>query len=102
MRINEIDFEIMFVDGLEMNGEELLGLCEKDKARILITKNQPNLLSTIKHELTHAYIFAYGFDQVEFDEEVICDFIETYGEKIIKDSKKLYKGEMNAKSKLKH
>lgn len=41
-------------------------LCEDEKTR------------TLKHELTHCYIWEMGFYNVEFNyEEVICDFVAT-------------------------
>lgn len=41
-------------------------LCDDEKIR------------TLKHELTHCYIWEMGFNNVEFNyEEVICDFVAT-------------------------
>ena len=39
------------------------GLCEEEK------------IKTLKHELTHCYIWEMGFYYVDFDEETICEFV---------------------------
>lgn len=79
----------------EKPGEELL---EEYKKRINTNSNMCNGLTfyreheiwiaeelckdektrTLKHELTHCYIWEMGFYNVEFNyEEVICDFVAT-------------------------
>lgn len=42
-----------------------------------------NVRSTIIHELTHAFMWEYGFNQVRFSYEVVCDFFGAYGDEII-------------------
>ena len=37
------------------------------------------------HELIHAFMQSYGFGQIdEWDTEVVCDFISTYADSIVK------------------
>lgn len=97
IKINDIEYKVEMVEKLDA-----LGIFYGDDQTIKIRKNlKAKLYNTIKHELTHAYLYSYGFSQVKLNEEVVCDFFETYGEKIIIDSKKLYenlrKGENNGK-----
>lgn len=91
IKINEIKYDVRLVDKLE----DALGLFDGDEQVIKIRKSpKAKIYSTIKHELTHAYLYSFGFTQVELNEEVICDFFETYGERIIADSKKVYESLM--------
>ena len=46
---------------------------------------------TLMHELAHAFMFEYGFNGVELNEEILCDFISIYSEKIISISNKILK-----------
>jgi len=62
----------------------------KKKIYINSTMEDDLVYETIKHELVHAYLFSYGMGQIKFDEEVVCDFVSTYGDSIIKDSKDLF------------
>lgn len=64
----------------------MCGVTVRSKNKIYINKNlQKDLFRrTIIHELTHAYIWSYGLNQVEsFKEENICDFLESHGDSII-------------------
>ena len=36
----------------------------------------------LAHELTHAFVEAYGFFQESFDEEQLCEFIANYSKEI--------------------
>lgn len=87
LKVNGISYKVMLDDAMED-----LGQFYADEQIIKIRKTPKcKILSTIKHELTHAYLYSYGFSQVELNEEIICDFFEMYGERIIADSKKVYK-----------
>lgn len=65
------------------NKDEYLGLCECDKARISIRKNQTVevMRTTVIHELVHAYKFSYGADIS--DDEGMCNFFGAHADKIV-------------------
>lgn len=49
------------------------------------------MLDTITHELTHAYLFVYGFGQVEnFTEEMLCDIMGAYARDIITQADEIF------------
>ena len=51
-------------------------------------------IKTLKHELTHCYIFMYGLGQVpHFTEEMVCDLVSAITE-FIDESVERYKSEM--------
>lgn len=63
-----------------------MGITKFSDRTILIDDSlkEPDLSATIIHELTHAFIWEYGFAQVEFSTEVVCDLFGVYGREIIK------------------
>lgn len=48
------------------------------------------LFRTIMHELTHAYIWSYGFDKSSYTQEELCNFMETYNVDIYNNTCKIY------------
>lgn len=87
--INGYPFKVKFVDGSKpkMNPDEKhfnLGLIEYADGVINIRKklNQRTTRSTVIHELTHAFLFAFGYN-VE-GEEAMCDFFGAQGDEIIR------------------
>lgn len=62
------DSDIVFGETNVYNKEILIldSLCSTDT------------FSTIVHELTHAFIFEYGFNDIMFDEEDLCAFMGAY------------------------
>lgn len=80
---------------LERNEDEMsvCGITHFSKATIYINKDidVDVMADTIIHELTHAYLFVYGFGQVEnFTEEMVCDIMGAYAKEIIAESTKMY------------
>lgn len=69
-----------------------LGLTEYVDGVIRIRKgmNQKTTRSTVIHELTHAFIFAFGYT-IE-GEEAICDFFGSQGDEIIQMADSIMKG----------
>lgn len=90
VRINNLEFEVVLEDEKsdKMNGEDgviYLGLTEYCPAPIIYLRKGMKtglMRRTIIHELTHAYIFAYGYsldseeDFCKFMESKCCDIIE--------------------------
>lgn len=73
--------------------EENCGLTYRSKDKVYINRNLPKdlMLSTILHEVTHCYMWAYGFTQYrQFEEEHICDFIGAFGPQLVKDSNLIF------------
>lgn len=87
--INGYSFKIKFVDGdtrkmKPYKNSYNLGLTEYVDAVIRIRKgmNERTTRSTVIHELTHAFMFAFGYT-IE-GEEAMCDFFGSQGDDIIK------------------
>lgn len=93
IRINSIDFTVMLTgedDGnLVIDGTTRCGSTHFHKGMIYILDTLPPRLmrQTITHELTHAYICAYGFMRYsKHDHEQICDFMAAYAKPICYDA----------------
>ena len=86
--INNLVYNVGLVD--KINQEDDLGLfnCEKQIIVIKSSLSDSQKIKTFLHELTHAYMWCYGFSNTEFNEETICNFIGVYFELMIKDLKK--------------
>lgn len=63
-----IVWTVEFVDGLDM-----LGLTERDKAKIKLRKGLPRQIAeaTFCHELQHAFLFTMGVPEGDHDEKEI-------------------------------
>lgn len=97
-KINNRKWKIILVDddnkALDRNEDEesVCGITKFAKASIFINKDIDNavMLDTIIHELTHAYLFVYGFGQVEnFTEEMVCDIMGAYAVDIVKTANEI-------------
>ena len=76
-------------------GSVLFGFTDYVRQEIVLRDNitKPMLYETLIHELTHAFLFAYGFsNNVEFNHEQICEFVGTYANDIVKIADKYIKG----------
>ena len=67
---NEIDEEAYYVFGLTIKSEHKIyinkEMCKEQK------------IKTLKHELTHCYIWNYGLYNVpNFNEEMVCDLVSS-------------------------
>lgn len=64
---------------------EILGrtLCLEDHIYIRNDLSLQRLLSVIIHEITHAFVDAYGFAGRNYTEEELCTFLETYASDIV-------------------
>lgn len=78
------------------SSEWTMGLTVYMEQKILLLKGQPNIERTLKHELTHVWLYEYGHNQHEenktFGYEDICeivassnDFINEVVEEYIQD-----------------
>lgn len=89
LKINNFEYELLFVD----NNDECLNVGDNDyrsgitdfrEKKIYIANNlkKDSYNYTLKHELTHAIIDSYGFLQVEWNDEIVADFMAIYSKKI--------------------
>lgn len=87
MRINGINWKVKFtdrVDDLYLDGYVRLGITDRNTNTIYLDKNLEGdmLKKVLLHELTHAWLFSYGYDLEVGDEEFLCSFVDTHTEKI--------------------
>ena len=77
-----------------------MGLTIYLEQKILLLKGQPNIIRTLKHELTHIWLYEYGHNQhnenKKYDYEDICEIVASSNDfinemvKEYKNSKKSY------------
>jgi hypothetical protein len=85
---------------MKVNGNCCAGVCWKNKYKICLSNEfmTPHAKNTIRHELTHAFIFSTQAAVPEaWDEEEMSEFIGIYGKQISDLCEviynELYKGE---------
>ena len=89
VKINNLEYTIEEVDeiGKSDDGGTYSGQIDYIDQKILILKrlSKEQKKNTLRHELTHAFLWAYGFAQMEsLHYETICDFVGIYSEQIVK------------------
>ena len=102
MKINGIDWRVYFVEKdneklQRSDGSYTLGSCDNNTNIIYLREDLygRSLKKVLCHELTHAAMFSYQINLTLDQEELIADFIATYGEEIINITNFLF----NTKSK---
>ena len=96
IEICDLDWKVILCNSddpkLTCNEDNVCGRCYKVQKLILINDSLSDdlLLRTLTHEITHAFIWSYGFEDVNFEEEVVCNFIETYATEITEMAGKLF------------
>ena len=79
--INNSVWNIRLANEAEMNNEMksdgTLGITIYGTQEILLLDKQVNILRTLKHELTHVWLWEYGHNQneKEFNKEDICEIV---------------------------
>ena len=98
VKIGQYTWEVKKVpfnsDHLMLNGEPCFGITDFLHLKIHVTDQKVNpqvAMSTLIHELAHAYMFSLGFRAETFDEEDVCYFIEAQSVSIINMANELYK-----------
>lgn len=96
-KCNNTEYEIVEKEKLE--NEELVGLTDYQKKQVLLKKlDRDFMIKTLKHELTHVWLYEYEHnqDEKEFNNEDVCeivacsnDFINEVVEKYITKEKTL-------------
>lgn len=80
-KINNTEWSIKLVDEATINNEMkqdgTLGVTIYKTQEILLLENQANIVKTLKHELTHVWLYEYGHNQheKEFNMEDICEIV---------------------------
>jgi len=86
----------MYEDNMKEEAYFVFGLTQKSKHIIYINKDMCNdqKRKTLKHELTHCYIWEYGlYNVTDVNEEVICDLVACSND-FINEIVKRYQEEM--------
>lgn len=84
--INNFEYELLFVNWNDENlkvedNDYRSGMTNFKEKRIYIANNlnKESLNYTLKHEITHAIIDSYGMLQIEWNDEIVADFMAIYG-----------------------
>lgn len=96
-KINNTEWTIEDVDEAtinnEMKDEGTLGVTIYKTQKIMLLKDQANIIKTLKHELTHVWLYEYGHNQNDdktFTYEDICEIVASINDfinKIVKQYK---------------
>ena len=82
--INNFNWNVSFVKSFD---KEKFGTTRylTQEIQVLDSLSKEEKLRTLIHELTHAFMSSYGFGQIdEWTTEVVCDFISTYADSIVR------------------
>ena len=81
-RINGTKWTIEEVDEAtinnEMKSDGTLGVTIYKNQKIMLLKDQANIIKTLKHELTHVWLYEYGHNQNDdktFSYEDVCEIV---------------------------
>lgn len=81
-KINNTEWEIREVDEATINNEMkqdgTLGVTIYKTQEILLLEDQANIIKTLKHELTHVWLYEYGHpqdDDSRYSYEDVCEIV---------------------------
>lgn len=82
IKINDLEWNVVFADNTCK--EDAIGTTNYIDQLITIKNGLSDVGTerTIYHELAHAFIWSYGLSNAEFNEELVCDFVSIYSDKI--------------------
>jgi Zn-dependent peptidase ImmA (M78 family) len=86
----------MYEDNMKEEAYFVFGLTQKSEHIIYINKDMcfDQKIKTLKHELTHCYIWEYGlYNVTDVNEEVICDLVAS-SNNFVNEIVKRYQEEM--------
>ena len=89
VEINNIEWDIIFTNNTDdlkrSDGSVTFGVTDVNVLGIFIWSSLRGrmLRKVMIHELSHAFIFSYGYFLTLEEEEFLCSFIDTYAEDII-------------------
>lgn len=86
-KINNTEWNIKVVNEATINNEmkqdDTLGVTIYKTQEILLLENQANIIKTLKHELTHVWLYEYGHaqdDNATYSYEDICEIVASSNE----------------------
>ena len=86
-KINNTEWSIEKVDEAtinnEMKADGTLGVTIYKTQKIMLLKDQANIIKTLKHELTHVWLYEYGHNQNDektFTYEDVCEIVASSNE----------------------
>lgn len=98
-KINGTEWSILEVSADKMNNEQkndyTLDLTIYTKQEIWLLEGQPNIIATLKHELTHVWLYEYAHiqhEEIKYCYEEVCEIVAKSNEFINKVTNK-YKRE---------
>lgn len=81
-KINNTEWTIEEVDEAtinnEMKNDGTLGVTIYKTQKVMLLKDQANIIKTLKHELTHVWLYEYGHNQNDdktFTYEDVCEIV---------------------------
>lgn len=81
-KVNNTEWTIKEVDEATINNEmkqdDTLGVTIYKTQEILLLESQANIIKTLKHELTHVWLYEYGHvqdDESNYSYEEICEIV---------------------------
>ena len=81
-KINNTEWEIKVVDEATINNkmksDDTLGVTIYKTQEILLLESQANIIKTLKHELTHVWLYEYGHaqdDDSKYSYEDVCEIV---------------------------
>lgn len=81
-KINNTEWTIEEVDEAtinnEMKNDGTLGVTIYKTQKVMLLKDQANIIKTLKHELTHVWLYEYGHNQNDdktFTYEDVCEVV---------------------------
>lgn len=102
-KINNTEWTIEEVDEATINNETksdgTLGLTIYKTQTIMLLKDQANIIKTLKHELTHVWLYEYGHNQTDdktFGYEDACEVVASSND-FINEVVKQYKEQNGVK-----
>ncbi len=85
----------------EMKNDGTLGVTIFKNQKIMLLKDQANIIKTLKHELTHVWLYEYGHNQNDektFSYEDVCEIVASSNDfinEIIQKYESKQKNEIN-------
>ena len=85
----------------EMKSDGTLGVTIFKNQKIMLLKDQANIIKTLKHELTHVWLYEYGHNQNDektFSYEDVCEIVASSNDfinEIIQKYESKQKNEIN-------
>lgn len=100
IKINTLNYKIIEVDEIDKSedGKQTIGYTDYINQKILLLKHlsQEQKRITLRHELTHAFLWSYGLGAMyeELPLEIVCDFVGIYSGEIVEIANKYMKEEL--------